>query len=209
MRAVLSEPRAFATVSDFSGKILVAGGENPIHTAAAASALRDTAEIYDPTLQSFEPELLSLRESRTRHAAVNLASGEIALFGGRLDASGALNPFVEVVSPKTRISTVVGTLSVGRVAPTALRLSDGRLLVAGGTDADDHPLGVLEWRNPDASPLTAPFDGSTSLPARFDRAFAALPGGAVLAVGGCEDRTPLPAEDCAAWCARGLPAEPG
>ncbi|HEY3666614.1 MAG TPA: hypothetical protein VGL19_11460, partial [Polyangiaceae bacterium] len=91
-------------------------------------------------------------------------------------------------------------------APTALRLADGRLFIGGGTNDQGRPVPELEWRAPDATTrLGAPFDGSTTLPARFDRSFVALPGGAVLAVGGCEDRTPEVAEDCSVWCAHGCP----
>jgi hypothetical protein len=188
----------------------VAGGENPIHDPAiSATVLRDSAEVYDPdaNVLSFEPELLTLVVARTRHAAITLESGETTLIGGRGLESSALT-FVEVVSPKTRNSHLLEPLGVGRIAPTALRLSDGRILVGGGDDSDGHPIGALEWRDTDASRLPAPWDGSRALPARFDRAYAALPGGAVLAVGGCEDRAALPGEDCAAWCNRGCPPTP-
>ena len=113
-----------------------------------------------------------------------------------------------MVSPRTRTSNILGTLSVGRRAPTALRLDDGRIFVAGGEDADGSPIGALEWRGPDTSPLPAPFDGSISLPPRFDRAYATLPGGAVLAVGGCEERAPEAGEDCTRDCQRGCPPRP-
>jgi hypothetical protein len=36
----------------------------------------------------------------------------------------------------------------------------------------------------------------------------ALPGGAALAVGGCEDRAETPGEDCSVWCDRGCPPDP-
>ena len=210
LRAVLSEPRAFASVSDFNGKVLVAGGEDPIHDSSMpASVLRDSAEVYDPNplVLSFEPDLLKLAAPRTHHAATNLDSGETVLIGGRAEDSAA-SSFVEVISPVTRVSKLVENLAVGRADPQALRLSDGRILVAGGTDADGHPIGALEWRSSDASSLGAPWDGSTTLPARFDRAFAALPGGAALAVGGCEDRDALAGEDCTVWCTRGCPPMP-
>ena len=210
LRAVLTEPRAFASVSDFGGKVLVAGGENPIHDASApATVLRETAEVYDPApqVQSFEPALLKLAVPRTRHAAVTLASGESVLLGGRADDSNA-SGFVEVIAPDTRVSKLVQNLRFGRNAPSALVLSDGRVLVAGGEDAAGHPIGALEWRAADASSLGAPWDGSVALPARFDRAWVALPGGAALGVGGCEDRSPQAGENCAAWCARGCPPLP-
>jgi hypothetical protein len=207
-RQVLSVPRAFASVTDFAGKVLVAGGENPIHDPAQpASILRDSAEVYDPLSQSFEPDLVTLAEATSRQAAATLESGETILLGGRDQRSDA-SSVVQVVSPETRVSKLIDSLAVGRNSPIALRLTDGRILVASGTDADGHPIGVLESRAPDASRLDAPWDGSSSLPPRYDRAFVALPGGAALAVGGCEDRAELPGEDCAAWCNRGCPPTP-
>ncbi len=110
-----------------------------------------------------------------------------------------------MVSPLTRTTKLVGTLHVGRRAPSVLRLDDGRLFVAGGEDAAGNPVGAVEWLAPDTTVLPAPFDGSVSLPPRFDRAYAALPGGSVLAVGGCEDRAPEAGEDCQRECERGCP----
>ena len=204
VRAVLSVPRAFASVSDFGGKVLVAGGDNPI---SDQPSLNDSAELYDPSLPvpAFERDLLKLAVPRSHHAALTLQSGEVALIGGRAPNSDA-SSYVEVLTPDTGSSTLVESLWLGRSQPVALRLSDGRLFIAGGVDSDGHPVAGLEWRSADAtSRLDAPFDGSIVLPARYDRAFAALPGGAVLAVGGCEDRPPELGEDCAAWCTRGCP----
>jgi hypothetical protein len=207
-RHVLTEPRAFATVSDFGGKVLVAGGENPIHDPTqAANRLRASAEVYDPSLQAFETDLIALAEATTRQAAVVLDGGETALIGGRDEASEA-SRVVQVVSPKPRVSKLLDSLRIGRNSPTALRLSDGRVLIGGGTDADGRPIGALELRDRDASPLGAPWDGTLSLPPRFDRAFIGLPGGAALAVGGCEDRTGTAGETCSIWCARGCPPPP-
>jgi hypothetical protein len=207
-RAAMRRPRSFASVTGFGEKLLVAGGEYPIHeSGSAATVFNDTGEVYDPATGSFETDLVPLAVGVTRHAAVPLESGEIALIGGRSAASAAAN-FIQLVSPLTRTSTLLGTLSVGRDAPSALRLDDGRLFVAGGEDADGRPVAALEWRAPDASPLPAPFDGTISLPPRFGRAYAPLPGGAVLAVGGCEDRPPQAGEDCASECPRGCPPQP-
>jgi len=207
-RAVLSQPRAFATVTDFSGAVLVAGGENPIHDASEpASVLRDTAEIYDPVAQSFEPDSVPLAEAVTHHAAIVLKTGETALFGGRNQLTYASN-VVQVVSPATRIAKLLKELAAGRNSPNAIRLDDDRVLIGGGTDEDGHPVASLEWREVDAGSLPAPFDGSVSLPPRFGRAFVALPGGAALAVGGCEDRPPRSGEDCASWCEHGCPPTP-
>ena len=207
--AVLAEPRAFATVTEFGDQLLVAGGEYPIHDAARpARMFSHTAEVYDPKTQRFETSLLSLPVATTRHGAVVLESGDTALIGGRTEASEASN-FVQIVSPTTRTARLFGTLGTGRNSPTVLRLTDNRLLIGGGEDAAGSPVPVLEWRASDASASMSPFGGDVALPPRFDRAFAALPGGAALAVGGCEDRKPAESEDCRAWCARGCPPTTG
>jgi hypothetical protein len=207
-RRGLAEPRAFATVSDFGTQILVAGGENPIHEPSeAANVLRDSAEVYDPSSHTFEQELVKLAVPITHHAAITLLSGETALVGGR-DAGSLASNYIQLVSPETRRGQLADSLTVGRSSPTVLRLSDGRLLVAGGDDASGKPVPTLEWRDADAGRLGAPFDGGVSLPARYDRAFAAVAGGSLLAVGGCADRPPTLGEDCTAWCQRGCPPLP-
>jgi hypothetical protein len=204
-RAAMRQPRAFATVSGFAEKLLVAGGEYPIHESGTpASVFNDTGEVYDPVSGGFEPEFVLLALGVAHHAALPLDNGEVALIGGRTEASRASN-FIQVVSPLTRAGKLVGTLNIGRSAPSALRLDDGRLFVAGGEDSSGHPVGAVEWLAADTTALPAPFDGSVTLPPRFDRAYAALPGGAVLAVGGCEDRAPRTGEDCKRECERGCP----
>jgi hypothetical protein len=204
-RAAMRQPRAFATVSGFADKLLVAGGEYPIHESGTeASVFNDTGEVYDPVDGGFEPEFVPLALGVARHAAVLLDNGEVALIGGQTEASRASN-FIQVVSPLTRTTKLVGTLGVGRSSPSVLRLDDGRLFVGGGEDAAGRPVGAVEWLAADTTALPSPFDGSLALPARFDRAYAALPGGAVLAVGGCEDRAPQTGEDCKRACQRGCP----
>lgn len=207
-RATMRKPRSFATVTGFGQKLLVAGGEYPIHESGSpANTVHDTAEVYDPSSGSFETDFVALSVAVTRHAATVLENGETVLIGGQTAGSPAVS-FVQVVSPLTRTTKLLDTLSVARSAPTVLRLDDGRLFVAGGEDADGRPVGALEWRAPDASPLPAPLDGTIALPPRFDRAYAALPGGAVLAVGGCQDRPAQAGEDCASACQRGCPPRP-
>ena len=203
----LSEPRARATVSEFGDRLLVAGGENPFHEASRpARVLRDTAEIYDPSTHGFEPGLLKLVEPTTQHAAVTLDTGETVLIGGRIDAADA-SALVQIISPETRVAKLLKQLAVARTSPTVLRLDDGRLLVAGGTDASASPVAELEWRKADASAFPS-LETAVSLPPRFDRAYVALAGGAALAVGGCAARPPQPGEDCHLWCDHGCPPEP-
>ena len=208
-RSTLREPRAFASITQFAEKLLVAGGENPIHEPGKAPDVRRaSAEVFDPESQRFEPDPIILVEPTTRHGAATLASGETVLVGGENAASGASN-FIQLVSPVTRRALLIGTLNVGRSRPQVLRLSDDRLFIAGGEDESGQPVTALEWRGADGSSLPAPFDGSLVLPPRFQRTFVATTAGSVLALGGCADRAPMLGEDCSTWCRRGCLAEPG
>jgi hypothetical protein len=204
-RNVLGEPRAYATVTEFGSGMLVAGGEDPIHDVPEeARVLRQTAELYDAKARRFDLDLLELREARTRHAALVLASGETLLIGGR-GAFGTALRALETVSPFTRTSSLsdLATLAVGRIEPVALRLTDERIFVGGGYDAQGRPVAAVERFDANATDAV-PYEAMPDIPARFDRAFVAMPGGSVLAVGGCEDREPEFDEDCDA-CRRGCP----
>ncbi len=185
-RHVMGEPRAFATVTEFGDKLLVAGGENPIHDVPEAERiLRDTAEVYDPVARRFELDLIELRDARTRHAALVLPSGETLLVGGR-DAFGGALATLEVVTPATHSSSVpLDPLTFGRIEPVVLRLTDGRIFVGGGYDAAGEPVPQNEWLSRDADELVTP-ETATLLPARLHRAFVAMPGGAVLATDACD-----------------------
>jgi hypothetical protein len=191
------QARAFATVTPFGAKLLLAGGENPLETAVAPEReARESAAVYDPALGGFEGDTIALELGRTRHAAVVLESGETLLIGGarpRGDGTSiAVAPF-EAVSPVTRRSRIDGLvgLAVGRIEPSAVRLDDGRLLVVGGYDANGEALGGTEWFSADGSRAVSPGCGSKLMPcsdviARPGRVVLALPGGGALTIGGCE-----------------------
>jgi hypothetical protein len=194
-------------VTPFDGRLLIAGGENPIHEVELA-APRKSAEVYDPSSGRFELPSIELVEERTRHAAIRLSSGATLLVGGRGVVGDALR-VLELVNPERRSASIVGltALRAARIDPSVLQLDDGRIFVAGGVAGDGTPLSVLEWLSGDAREhlgVLVPPD----MPARYDRAFAALPGGGVLGVGGCEAREPVDRDEadvCAQHCRTGCP----
>ena len=205
--ASLREPRAFATVTPFGDSLFVAGGENPLHGDGDLAVPRKTAEVYRPQSASFASSI-DLVEERSRHAALLLKSGSVLLIGGRGAASDALR-VLELVDPIAQRSSIAGltALSAPRIAPSALVLDDGRLFIGGGSAADGTPLSALEWLSADGREhLGAVFP--PDMPARHDRAFTALPGGGVLAVGGCEARSARDDDEraeCEAACREGCP----
>lgn len=201
-RAALAEPRAFATVTPFGEQLLVAGGEDPLNSDGAGLApASKTAEVFDPRRRRFESTEIALTVARSRHAALALPSGQTLLIGGRGPSGNALNA-LETVAPGAAHGSIQGlaALTYPRLLPSALLLDDARVFVGGGVTALGTPLSALEWLSADAKQVLRA-ELPEQLPARFDRAFAALPGGGVLAVGGCE-----PSDNpCPDLCRSGCP----
>jgi hypothetical protein len=205
---VLRKPRAFATATSYGGKLLVAGGENPLFGVAEPDIEpRDSAEVFDSALQRFVGEI-ELLLPRTRHAAVTLADGRTLLVGGRTKSGNASLGArqLELLDPRSDRAEI-GQQIEERIDPRALLLSDGRVFIGGGTTFTGQPAAPAgAWLTPDAKP-DATLDAA-ELPLRYGRAFAPLLGGGVLAVGGCEERDPDSDDDaarCAALCERGCP----
>ncbi len=202
-RHVLLEPRAYAAAAPFGDDLIVTGGENPILSSPGTRPVHDTAEVFLVRESRFSTDLVALRVPRTRHAATPLPSGEVLLLGGR-SVDGAALSVLEVISPQTRSSSLGGlaSLRAPRVNPHVVRLSDGRLLVAGGTDDEQRPVQSFEWLSADASEHLA--EVSSPSPA-YESALVALPGGGALYVAGC---APAENEETCAPCALGCPTEP-
>jgi hypothetical protein len=171
--------RAHATVTPFGDGFLVAGGENPTSGDAFGDRARwNSAHSYALSLGVFAAETIALQWDRTRHAALRLADGSTLLAGGIAEGGPVLQ--FEAIYPASSASSTIGlaALSVGRLEPALLALTDGRLLVGGGYLPIGSPVGTLEWFSPDASERLTEFQ----LPPRAHRVFAALPGGGVLTV---------------------------
>jgi hypothetical protein len=192
-------PRAFATVTEFGAQLLVAGGEKPVMGVPDYDLEPyASSEVFDPARGRFTGESVALLGARTHHAAVVLDDGRTLLVGGRskVGSTSIAEYQLEIVDPNSKRSSLADAITA-RVDPTALKLSDGRVFVAGGTALDGSlatPVG--EWLTQSGRRDATRVGGE--VPARFERAFVATPGGGVLAVGGCEDRPPASDEDAQA-----------
>jgi hypothetical protein len=198
--------RAGATVTALGDEFLVAGGVDPTEQNGVISS----AELFDPATRSFAADPIALvPRGRARHGAVALASNEVLLVGG-IDSNGPISERTldAIVAESPNHRRGLAELPAPRVDPTVVRLSDDRILVTGGRDGTDpgDALQDLLWLDATArsienelDALACPGDqGGTTPTATVDSAFASMPGGAVLAVGGCtvsRDGSALPCDE--------------
>jgi hypothetical protein len=139
----------FATATLLSdGRVLIAGG----HTTTTVAA----AEIFDPTTGTFTATG-PMTEPREGHTATLLADGRVLIAGGvavtymvTTNAEADLRPgetgarphsnaygppgtdTAELYDAKTGTFNATGSMTIARNSASAVRLSDGRVLVSGG-----------------------------------------------------------------------------
>ncbi len=173
------------------GRVLIAGGRNDDTFLA-------TAELYDPTTATFSPTG-SMTAPRVWGSAVRLKDGRVLMVGGN-GLSSLSGISLEVYDPGTGRFIAVGpeshpnpTCPPGgqcgegfgppREGLTATVLSDGRVLIAGGTDyvSGFYSIAVASIFDPQTGSLTP--TGSMT-PRRQGHSAVLLGSGQVLVVGG-------------------------
>jgi hypothetical protein len=155
------------------GRVLVSGGYG-----CGAPLGVPTAEIYDPTADTWTLTGGAPASLRRRAAAVRLADDRVLLTGG--DVSGSVGT-AEIYDPASDTWTPAAPMKVARHQHTATLLPDGRVLVVGGdpgagdafasAELFDAALGT--WK--DAPPMKD---------RRVAHTATALAGGLVLIAGG-------------------------
>lgn len=172
----LAEPRAAHSMTALGdGRVLVVGGPG----GPGSEGFSDSAELWDPDSQSFEPTG-SLSQARAMHTATRLDDGRVLVIGGT-DGDRARS-LAEAWDPVTGSFAPAGSLARGRASHTATLLADGRVLVVGGWDWRSEPaLASAEVWDP-ATETFAP--AGTLLHAREHHTATRLEDGRVLVVGG-------------------------
>ena len=149
-----------------NGKVLVTGGSGGT-----------TAELYDPTSETFTPATGSMGTARSYHTANLLKDGTVLVAGGQDSNSQALAS-AELFDPTTKNFTpTTGSMDTPRGGHTATLLSDGTVLVAaggsGGTTAELY------------DPTSGAFTGTGSMQSpRSSHTATLLKNGTVLVTGG-------------------------
>jgi N-acetylneuraminic acid mutarotase len=162
-----------------NGKVLVAGG------VGTPFAYLNSAEIYDPASGFWTTATGSMSIARAGATATLLPGGKVLVAGGTGSGTGggggAYLFSSELYDPATGTWTVTGSLNARRTSHTATLLTNGLVLVAGGTAAGVN-LASAELYNPSVGTWA-----TTTTPlimARQDHTATLLPNGKVLVAGG-------------------------
>ncbi len=136
-----------------TGKVLVIGGDGAHEDERVA-----TAELYDPATGRFAATG-SMHVPRNTHSAVLLRDGRVLVVGGSSSGrypNAHIEASAEMYDPATGRFSMTGSMNTARHKEAAVLLSDGRVLVVGGSDNRD-------WRGKYASAeLFNPADGRFS-----------------------------------------------
>ncbi|MFO1322514.1 MAG: kelch repeat-containing protein [Burkholderiales bacterium] len=179
----MSSTRSYHTATpiyDASGKVVtvlfVGGADN------ANKTLNSTVR-YDVASGSFSagPNLANARE---RHTAVTLADGRVLIAGGRVKSGSSYTAVApaEIYNPATNTFATVASMGTGaRYSHGAVRLADGRVLVAGGSGTSTD-LATAQIYDPSANTWTT--DPGTIGTARRELTLTPAPGDDFLIAGG-------------------------
>ena len=108
------------------GTVLLVGGLTPLGKTASA-------EIYNPSTNTFSAASGAMAVKRAEHAAVLLRNGKVLVVGGNNYVS-SMYKMAELYDPSTQTFTSVGPMAQDRSSAGCIGvlLGDGRVLIAGG-----------------------------------------------------------------------------
>lgn len=115
-----------------NGKILFAGG------VGVGWSFLQSAEIYNTQTGAFS-STGSMTTARESHTATLLNNGTVLIIGGHKDRRANMTVYssAELYNPASGKFELIGKMMVKRHKHDAVKLSDGRVLIAGGADERD------------------------------------------------------------------------
>jgi hypothetical protein len=170
-----------------NGKVLIAGGVNGNSNNSNVVA---STELYDPVSNTFAASTPVMNTARVYATATLLPNGKILIAGGITNAAGgginggAVQSSTELYDPVTNTFAAAGSTPVmnnARRNMMATLLSNGKVLIAGGTTDGANALSSTELYDP----VTNTFAASTPSmnTGRFSGSATLLPNGKVLITG--------------------------
>ncbi len=162
------------------GKVLIAGGYDGV-------ASTSTAELFDPAaIASFTSATQSnLNQARRGGTATVLPTGRVLIAGG-ISAGNTATNSAELFDPTsgTFTSLAPNTMTSARARHTATLLPSGKVLIAGGTDANGVNTNTAELFDPAQGTFASLLPNNTMASARASHTATLLPDGKVLLAGG-------------------------
>jgi len=139
------------------GRVLIAGGASAVSSSGGVNPSLSSAEIYDPRTGRFTAAG-TMTSARTAHAASLLGDGSVLLTGGQddhfliVDSAELFDPQsnnFRTLSPSCNGNpSPPGCMSVSRDFHISVRLDDGRVLIAGGTNNQGAAIATAELYDP-------------------------------------------------------------
>ena len=170
------------------GRVLVTSG-------LGDPASRASAELYEPGSGTWS-SAGSMATGRLNHTATLLVNGQVLVTGGTESWQSPVAS-AELYQPSTDLSDTsdlgtwvpTGSMLQARSGHTATLLANGKVLVAGGSDADGNWLASAELYDPAAAPPTSPWSsGGNMVETRSGHTATLLSDGRVLLTGAAYGR---------------------
>src|SRR5947209_2025203 len=183
--ASMNSPRSHQSCAVLQdGRVLVAGG-----TTSSGGGVTNSAEIYDPSADSWSQVGL-MNDARSGATASVLQDGRVLITGGRSSDGPPIliSNTLEVFDPNSGNFSNAGTMSSPRQDHAAAVLSDGRVLIVGGSSDGTNVLNTTDIYDPQAGSVTP---GPAMSTARAKATATTLLDGTVVVIGGSDGTNDL------------------